>query len=197
MSSLLLSCLFLLASGSYTSFFSSVLHRSGKDPPRVALHERVVDEESVKLALRQHHSAGYRYLVCLVISSRLSYDLSNCPRDATKIDRVARDGPFLGGTGPRHEFISCRAVRVVTEIFSLRPFTQLSLLLINAFPLRSAYTVRIKGTVFGIPLFHSLCSSITFIPSETHYTHTHMRARAYTHYIHTHKRMYVYTESQL
>lgn len=57
---------------SFTSFsFSSILHRSGKDPPRVALHERVVDEESVKLALRQHYPAGYRYLGCLVISSRV------------------------------------------------------------------------------------------------------------------------------
>ena len=57
---------------SFTSFsFSSILHRSGKDPPRVALHERVVDEESVKLALRQHYPAGYRYFGCLVISSRV------------------------------------------------------------------------------------------------------------------------------
>lgn len=53
------------------SFSFSFLHRSGKDPPRVALHERVVDEESVKLALRQHYPAGYRYLGCLVISSRV------------------------------------------------------------------------------------------------------------------------------
>lgn len=56
----------------FFSYFSfSILHRSGKDPPRVALHERVVDEESVKLALRQHYPAGYRYLGCLVISSRV------------------------------------------------------------------------------------------------------------------------------
>lgn len=53
------------------SFSFSFLHRNGKDPPRVALHERVVDEESVKLALRQHYPAGYRYLGCLVISSRV------------------------------------------------------------------------------------------------------------------------------
>lgn len=53
------------------SFSFSFLHRSGKDPPRVALHERVVDEESVKLALRQHYPAGYRYLGCLLISSRV------------------------------------------------------------------------------------------------------------------------------
>lgn len=55
----------------FSSSFFSILHRSGKDPPRVALHERVVDEESVKLALRQHYPAGYRYLGCLVISSRV------------------------------------------------------------------------------------------------------------------------------
>lgn len=50
---------------------SLYLDRSGKDPPRVALHEGVVDEESVKLALRQHYLAGYRYLGSLVISSRV------------------------------------------------------------------------------------------------------------------------------
>jgi len=54
-----------------SSSSSSILHRSGKDPPRVALHERVVDEESVKLALRQHYPAGYRYLGRLVISPRV------------------------------------------------------------------------------------------------------------------------------
>jgi hypothetical protein len=56
---------------SSSSSSSSILHRSGKDPPRVALHERVVDEESVKLALRQHYPAGYRYLGRLVISPRV------------------------------------------------------------------------------------------------------------------------------
>lgn len=60
------------------SFFS-VVHRSGKDPPRVALHERVVDEESVKLALRQHYLAGYRCLGCLVISSLASVLRSKPP----------------------------------------------------------------------------------------------------------------------
>lgn len=66
------------------SFFS-VVDRSGKDPPRVALHEGVVDEESIKLALRQHYLAGYRCLGCLVISSvsRPSYGLSR-PRAATE-----------------------------------------------------------------------------------------------------------------
>lgn len=47
------------------------LHRSGKDPPRVALHKRVVDEESIELALRQHYPADYRYPGRPVISSRV------------------------------------------------------------------------------------------------------------------------------
>ncbi|KAL6255841.1 hypothetical protein P5V15_013083 [Pogonomyrmex californicus] len=52
-SSSISSFFFLSYSFSFSFSFSSfsILHRSGKDPPRVALHERVVDEESVKLAL--------------------------------------------------------------------------------------------------------------------------------------------------
>lgn len=60
-------------SSSSSSFFSSsfTIHRSGKDPPRVALHKRVVDEESVELALRQHYPADYRYPGRPVISFRV------------------------------------------------------------------------------------------------------------------------------
>lgn len=66
---LLLLCILYSTRTSTSSSDTSVLHRSGKDPPRVALHKRVVDKESVKLALRQHYLAGYRYLAAVVISS--------------------------------------------------------------------------------------------------------------------------------
>lgn len=181
--------LFLLSSSSYASSLA-VLHRSGEDPPRVALHESVVDKESVKLALRQHYPAGYRYLGCLVIFvSRPSYGPTSRPRAATKIDRVARDGPFLGDR-PVDAFVSDRRVaRVDAGLLSLRVSAAKG----DASPLLAPSFLRLysegppPGPSFFFFFFSApfVLSSTLAARSPTHartaHTRTHARAREHTH----------------
>lgn len=121
--------------------------------------------------------------------SRPSYGLSR-PRAATKIDRVARDGPFLGGQARRR--VCAPAARVDAGLLSLTPwgpFTSLVLSRCDALN-RSKPWDRARRLF----LFHSLCSSLDSSHCRTscQNTHTHpprVRARA-------HARAYALTDTR-
>lgn len=208
---------------SLSSFFSyvssfAILHRSGKDPPRVALHESVVDKESVKLALRQHYPAGYRCLGCLVISSRVRPTVLLATRAPQRKLIALRATVPSSGTGPSPpppppSTRSCptAASPVLTRGYSpCDPIRRMSLcaLPLVAVLFRDLTTLRASSTrnegripsATRILLFHSLCSFVETLsplhaPTHTHthihtrtWAHARARARAYTH-------VYIYIRS--
>lgn len=192
-------CLFLpfspwppsLSSSSF-SFFASyaILDRSGKDPPRVALHESVVDKESVKLALRQHYPAGYRYLGCPVISSRVRSTVLLAARAPQRKLIALRATVPSSGTGPSTRSCPTAASPVLTRGYS--PCDPIRGIPLGATTCRRSRAL-IASSVYSekdrrLLLFHSLCS----FDSHSLHTRTHTRARASMH-SRIHIYIYIYT----
>jgi len=118
--------------------------------------------------------------------SRPSYGPTSRPRAATKIDRVARDGPFLGDR-PVDAFVSDRRVaRVDAGLLSLRSDYggyRFALPLVAVLAPSGCLQRGTGGSFFSTPFV--LSSTLTAARSYTCTPHTHIHTRARAS-IHTH-----------
>lgn len=137
-----------------------------------------MDKESVKLALRQHYPAGYRYLGCLVISSRVRPTVLLAARAPQRKLIALRATVPSSGTGPSTRSCPTAASPVLTRGYS--PCDP-----IRGIPLRATTCRRSRalnclrgsgGSFFSTPFV--LSSTLTAARSTVH---TRARARVYTH----------------
>lgn len=150
-----------------------------------------MDKESVKLALRQHYPAGYRYLGCPVISSRVRPTVLLAARAPQRKLIALRATVPSSGTGPSTRSCPTAASPVLTRGYSpCDPIRGIPLSRYHLSPFSRSSTAYSEGPAdpsFPLPLFFRRLSPL-HAPTHTPHTHTH---------IYTHKRVYTRIRSDV